>query len=573
MYFFMIIILVLSMLMGFSAGYKVYSFHHLNSTRTKRNTQQPQEASLTETLSSNVTRILEGLLKDYDKTERPDYVSGNPTEVKVNMLIRSMGPISEADMFYSMDCYFRQYWTDTRLSFKGLQSNSNNLEINQLSLNVKMLEKIWKPDTYFLNGLNSYLHTITRPNKLLRISEHGFITYSMRLTIKAKCPMMLSSFPMDWQSCPLILGSFAYPVNEVQYKWQDPSAGVGYEGELHLSQFDIKETEYRNVNYTRKGSGTYSVLQVVFLLQRHTGYFLIQVYVPCTLIVILSWVGFWLNREATSDRVGLGITAVLTLSTIALDSRTDLPKVHYATALDWFIICSFGYCMATLLEFAGVHYFTKIGSGEVFSLHDRMLEDQEEEEAEAEEREREREEERDEKMINVNKMEQEQEISLIEPTMDSFNRVYGLFTNNMEYEEDINQTSRFCHVHNVSVYNQMQHIGSNGRKPGTGSDYSQSSFSMLDSGSLRSYKRPVSTQTEPKPSFLAQLWLCILSNQEFRKKREKEARKRGASVNSVSRIDIVSRALFPFSFLCFNILYWISYFQGQIHFDWKHHDL
>ena len=108
----------------------------------------------------------------------------------------------------------------------------------------------------------------------------------------------------------------------------------------------------------------------------------LQVYVPCTLIVVLSWVGFWLNREATSDRVGLGeklsfwlltlallispfpgITAVLTLSTIALDSRTGLPKVHYATALDWFIICSFLYCMASLLEFAGVHYFTKVHSG------------------------------------------------------------------------------------------------------------------------------------------------------------------------------------------------------------------
>ncbi len=35
-------------------------------------------------------------------------------------------------------------------------------------------------------------------------------------------------------------------------------------------------------------------------------------------------------------------------------------QVHYATALDWFIICSFGYCMASLLEFAGVHYFTKV---------------------------------------------------------------------------------------------------------------------------------------------------------------------------------------------------------------------
>lgn len=61
----------------------------------------------------------------------------------------------------------------------------------------------------------------------------------------------------------------------------------------------------------------------------------------------------------------LGITTVLTLSTISLDSRTDLPKVRYATALDWFLLMSFFYCIATLLEFAGVHYFTKVGSGEI----------------------------------------------------------------------------------------------------------------------------------------------------------------------------------------------------------------
>ena len=46
-----------------------------------------------------------------------------------------------------------------------------------------MLEKIWKPDTYFHNGLDSYLHSITRPNKLLRISENGDITYSIRLVV------------------------------------------------------------------------------------------------------------------------------------------------------------------------------------------------------------------------------------------------------------------------------------------------------------------------------------------------------------------------------------------------------
>lgn len=53
-------------------------------------------------------------------------------------------------------------------------------------------------------------------------------------------------------------------------------------------------------------SGEYSMLLVSFHLQRHMGNFLIQVYGPCVLLVVLSWVSFWLNREATADRVSLG---------------------------------------------------------------------------------------------------------------------------------------------------------------------------------------------------------------------------------------------------------------------------
>ena len=51
----------------------------------------------------------------------------------------------------------------------------------------------------------------------------------------------------------------------------------------------------------------HSVLTVYFDFRRHTGYFLIQVYVPCCLLVALSWVSFWINREATADRITLGI--------------------------------------------------------------------------------------------------------------------------------------------------------------------------------------------------------------------------------------------------------------------------
>ena len=43
-----------------------------------------------------------------------------------------------------MDCYFRQYWNDKRLGFPPLDLSAHGSQIDQLSLNVKMLEKIWK---------------------------------------------------------------------------------------------------------------------------------------------------------------------------------------------------------------------------------------------------------------------------------------------------------------------------------------------------------------------------------------------------------------------------------------------
>lgn len=201
-----------------------------------------------------------------------------------------------------------------------------------------MLERIWRPDTYFFNGKHSHIHTITVPNKLLRLTQDGDILYSMRLTIKATCPMELRNFPMDRQSCPLILGSCkylrvisdehtiwfcifsiqfrldAYTSKSLVYEWQN-SDSVSFVPGMTLSQFDLISMPQRNYTYQRR-EGEFSVVSVSFNLQRHTGYFLIQVYVPCILIVVLSWVSFWIHREATSDRVGLGITTVLTLSTI-----------------------------------------------------------------------------------------------------------------------------------------------------------------------------------------------------------------------------------------------------------------
>ncbi|XP_050444735.1 gamma-aminobutyric acid receptor alpha-like [Cataglyphis hispanica] len=478
-------------------------------------------ATVNDVVSKNITMVLENLLMNYENSQLPTHGKGMPTVVKTNILIRSMGPVSELDMDYSMDCYFRQSWRDSRLSFLG--------PIKSLSLSIKMLERIWRPDTYFYNGKHSYVHTITVPNKLLRISQDGDILYSMRLTIKAKCPMELRNFPMDRQSCPLIMGSYAYTSGQLIYEWQEGSS-VNFIPGMTLSQFDLMGSPYRNLTFVRR-EGEFSVLQVSFNLQRHTGYFLIQVYVPCVLIVVLSWVSFWIHREATSDRVGLGITTVLTLSTISLDSRTDLPKVRYATALDWFLLMSFGYCIATLLEFAGVHYFTKIGSGEI-RLDDEEWEDWED--------------------ITSEEFE------------DTFHTMISCSPQTV-HPEIVDTNTRRRGSLMSTLYSQ------------DGVTYEDSCRSITVAVSSKPSTMERQTQTELILPLWRQFLYCLAGDDAFRRRRQREVassyRKCGdrisRHINSVSHIDRVARIVFPASFGLLNVCYWMVYVTYQEEFKWQ----
>lgn len=53
-------------------------------------------------------------------------------------------------------------------------------------------------------------------------------------------------------------------------------------------------------------AGHYSVQVVHFHLQRKLGYYLIQTYIPLIMIVVLSQVSFWINKESVPARTVAG---------------------------------------------------------------------------------------------------------------------------------------------------------------------------------------------------------------------------------------------------------------------------
>uniref|UniRef100_A0A1A8QRU9 Gamma-aminobutyric acid (GABA) A receptor, alpha 5 n=1 Tax=Nothobranchius pienaari TaxID=704102 RepID=A0A1A8QRU9_9TELE len=309
----------------------------------------PKEAELNDNITI-FTRILDGLLDGYDNRLRPG-LGEKVTEIKTNIFVTSFGPVSDTEMEYTIDVFFRQSWKDERLCFKG--------PMEMLPLNNLLASNIWTPDTFFLNGKKSIAHNMTTPNKLLRLKDDGTLLYTMRLTISAECPMQLEDFPMDAHACPLKFGSYAYPVSEVVYTWTQGAAKsvvVAEEGS-RLNQYHlIGQTAGTEDIYTSRGQ--YTVMMAHFYLKRKIGYFVIQTYMPCFMTVILSQVSFWLNRESVPARTVFGVTTVLTMTTLSISARNSLPKVAYATAMDWFIAVCYAFVFSALIEFAAVNYFT-----------------------------------------------------------------------------------------------------------------------------------------------------------------------------------------------------------------------
>ena len=98
---------------------------------------------------------------------------------------------------------------------------------------------------------------------------------------------------------------------------------------------------------------------MIFVVSRNLGYFLIQFYIPSILLVILSWVSFWISVDAVVARVNIGLLTVLTLTTQSTGSRDQLPRVSYVKAIDVWMSTCLVFAFASLIEFAVVNVWSR----------------------------------------------------------------------------------------------------------------------------------------------------------------------------------------------------------------------
>ncbi|XP_046724432.1 gamma-aminobutyric acid receptor subunit beta-2 isoform X2 [Silurus meridionalis] len=298
---------------------------------------------------SNMTLVKETvdrLLKGYDIRLRPDF-GGPPVRVGMNIDIASIDMVSEVNMDYTLTMYFQQAWRDKRLSYSEIPL--------KLTLDNRVADQLWVPDTYFLNDKKSFVHGVTVKNRMIRLHPDGTVLYGLRITTTAACMMDLRRYPLDEQNCTLEIESYGYTTDDIEFYWRGENIAVSGVERIELPQFSIVDYNLiaKKVVFS---TGAYPRLSLSFKLKRNIGYFILQTYMPSILITILSWVSFWINYDASAARVALGITTVLTMTTINTHLRETLPKIPYVKAIDVYLMGCFVFVFLALLEYALVNY-------------------------------------------------------------------------------------------------------------------------------------------------------------------------------------------------------------------------
>nr|UOV21283.1 glutamate-gated chloride channel, GluCl3 [Ixodes ricinus] len=311
-------------------------------------------------LSEAAVRIEDRILKSevYDKRVRPPGLNKtqDPTIVRTNIYVRSLYDICETDMSFKVQLTFRHQWADKRLAFDDLGGQIR-------FLNVYDVSRLWIPDTFFVHEREGHFHRVIRPNFLVRIYPDGSVLYSVRVSLKLSCPMNFKKYPFDKQRCEIRMESYGHNAESLAYVWKEGDP-VQVTKTLYTPEYTLEwfRTEYCDVVMS---TGNYSCLKVIFEFQRETSNAILRVYIPCIMMVLLSWVPLWLNNKSSFMRVIVPILILMVFANaISQFNHNEAPKTSYTKAVDvWTGIC-LTYAFAVVVYVTILDYLIRHGGSD-----------------------------------------------------------------------------------------------------------------------------------------------------------------------------------------------------------------
>nr|CAD2151184.1 unnamed protein product [Meloidogyne enterolobii] len=270
------------------------AFDFMNNVKNENNQQSKEKPKHLNNCTTQV-QIIDKLLNGtgYNKYRIP---AENGVDVGIEFWIQAITEINEITNDFEMDIYINEMWLDPSLNFEHMSPCKQNL-----TLSHQVLEKLWSPNSCFINSKVAQIHNSPFQNIFLMLYPNGTLWVNYRVRIKGPCAMDLTNFPMDIQTCHLIYESFNYNNQEVRMRWNPANPNPVYPiGNILLPDFNLMNIQTTLV-VEPYPAGMWDELHVKLSFERVYLVFL-QAYVPTYLTIFISWVSFSLGPKAIPAR-------------------------------------------------------------------------------------------------------------------------------------------------------------------------------------------------------------------------------------------------------------------------------
>jgi hypothetical protein len=266
-------------------------------------------------------------VKQEVKASRPDERKG-PTKVIYRVFILDIDEIDDANQNFTANVFLELEWKDER------HANPEG-DVRRIQL-----DEIWNPGVLLANQQGLVSRSLP---ETVQVHPDGTVYYRQRYTGKLSQPLKLDEFPMDKHWFKIQFVSADYRAEELEFvpgaSKNDPSIiGGAIANELSLPDWKILRYETYGASYQPIDEVRQAGFLFKFEADRYIAYYLWQMLLPLTMVVVMSWAGFWVQRGQVGVRIGIATSSILTLIAHRFVLASLLPRLPYMTRLDYFTV-------------------------------------------------------------------------------------------------------------------------------------------------------------------------------------------------------------------------------------------
>lgn len=196
------------------------------------------------------------------------------------------------------------------------------------------LGDIWYPKIQILNQQRI---ASTLPN-LAEVRPDGEVIHRQRIWGSFSQPLDLERFPFDSQSLKVSLANVGFGERNVNLV---ASPGSGISEALTIADWKITGWKLDATDFSIEDEPD-SIKGMTFSvdIERDKGYFKYKVIFPLILIVMMSWLVFWIDPALAASQISVSVTAMLTMIAYRFALAGMIPRLAFLTSLDYFVLAS-----------------------------------------------------------------------------------------------------------------------------------------------------------------------------------------------------------------------------------------